>query len=93
MIEVNRKAGRFVLSEKLAAWIAAAQQLEVDEIREGKVDSLTDFGAFIDIKFPDGESRLFYMCYAASVRSQLHPPRVETTDIRKPWNHEELEVR
>ncbi|GAQ80445.1 S1 RNA binding domain containing protein [Klebsormidium nitens] len=54
VIEVNRKAGRFVLSEKLAAWIEAAQQLTVDEVREGRVDSLTDFGAFVDIKFPDG---------------------------------------
>lgn len=55
VIEVDRKKGRFVLSEKLAAWVEAAQQLKVDEVREGRVDSLTDFGAFVEIKFPDGE--------------------------------------
>jgi predicted RNA-binding protein with RPS1 domain len=54
VIEVDRKKGRFVLSEKLAAWVEAAQQLKVDEVREGRVDSLTDFGAFVEIKFPDG---------------------------------------
>ena len=56
VIEVNRKQGKVVLSHKLAAGeknkyesSKLLDDLEVGQIRHGKVTSLKSFGAFVDI--------------------------------------------
>jgi small subunit ribosomal protein S1 len=56
VIEVDRSRNRLILSERAAQKeIRAAEranllsELQVDEVREGKVVNLADFGAFVDI--------------------------------------------
>lgn len=61
VVEVDRNRNRLILSERAAIkeWrdqrkADLLEQLEVDAIREGKVVSLTDFGAFVDLGGADG---------------------------------------
>ena len=56
VIEINRRQGKIVLSHKLAAGqkgLFVSQklldELEIGQIRRGKVSSLKNFGAFVDI--------------------------------------------
>jgi ribosomal protein S1 len=56
VIEVDRRQGKIVLSHKMAAGEAEKMQahkifdeLEVGQVRPGKVSSLKSFGAFVDI--------------------------------------------
>jgi DNA-directed RNA polymerase subunit E'/Rpb7 len=43
-----------VVSEKKAMWLQSVKQLKNGDIFEGKVNYVTDFGAFVDLRFPDG---------------------------------------
>lgn len=61
VLEVNRKRGRLILSERQAAYERRGQakeqlvsSLKEGEIRRGRVSSLTDFGAFVDLGGADG---------------------------------------
>jgi small subunit ribosomal protein S1 len=61
VIEMNRRRNRLILSERAAAQERRAQQkdrllaeLQAGEIRHGRVSSLTDFGAFVDLGGADG---------------------------------------
>src|SRR5438552_1480635 len=61
VIEMNRCRNRLILSERAAAQERRAQQkdrllaeLQAGEIRHGRVSSLTDFGAFVDLGGADG---------------------------------------
>lgn len=61
VIEMNRRRNRLILSERAAQQELRAQQkdrllneLQAGEIREGRVSSLTDFGAFVDLGGADG---------------------------------------
>lgn len=61
IIEVNQRQRRLIVSERSAwrEWRAEQKKhlladLEVDDIREGTVTSLADFGAFIDLGGADG---------------------------------------
>src|SRR2546425_2014674 len=61
VIEMNRRRNRLILSERAAAQERRAQQkdrllseLQASEIRHGRVSSLTDFGAFVDLGGADG---------------------------------------
>ncbi len=61
VIEMNRRRNRLILSERAAAQERRAAQkdrllaeLQPDEIRHGRVSSLTDFGAFVDLGGADG---------------------------------------
>jgi len=61
VIEVDRRQGKIVLSHKLAAGEAEKMQadkifdeLEVGQVRHGKVSSLKSFGAFVDVGGIDG---------------------------------------
>ncbi|NDJ52420.1 MAG: S1 RNA-binding domain-containing protein [Chloroflexi bacterium] len=61
VIEVNRRRNRLILSERLAQRqsrsqrrAAVIEKLEVGQIRTGRVISLTDFGAFVNLGGVDG---------------------------------------
>src|SRR4030088_2490949 len=58
---MNRRRNRLILSERAAAQERRTQQkdrllaeLQAGEIRHGRVSSLTDFGAFVDLGGADG---------------------------------------
>jgi small subunit ribosomal protein S1 len=61
VIEMNRRRNRLILSERAAAQERRSQQkdrllseLQAGEVRHGRVSSLTDFGAFVDLGGADG---------------------------------------
>jgi small subunit ribosomal protein S1 len=61
VIEMNRRRNRLILSERAASQERRARQkdrllseLQAGEIRHGRVSSLTDFGAFVDLGGADG---------------------------------------
>ncbi|MEA3494294.1 MAG: 30S ribosomal protein S1 [Candidatus Margulisiibacteriota bacterium] len=61
VIEINRRQGKIVLSHKQAAGqkdkvrsFKILDELEVGQIRKGKVSSLKNFGAFVDLGGMDG---------------------------------------
>ncbi len=59
VIELSREQNRFILSERLAMGRqrdgdALLQQLKVNDVCTGRVNHITDFGAFIDLGGIDG---------------------------------------
>jgi small subunit ribosomal protein S1 len=61
VLEVNRKRNRLILSERLAEQELRGQrkekllaELHEGEVRHGRVTSLSDFGAFVDLGGADG---------------------------------------
>lgn len=52
-----------MFSEKKAVWLQSVQQINEGDIFEGKVNRVTDFGAFVDLCFSDGEHlHVFVFC-------------------------------
>src|SRR5512138_3965996 len=61
VIEINRRRNRLILSERVALQERRAVQkerllneLKEGEVRKGRVSSLCDFGAFVDLGGADG---------------------------------------
>ncbi len=54
IIEVNEEERRLIFSEKQASLIESLRQIQVGSIFDGKVNSVADFGAFVDLQLPDG---------------------------------------
>ncbi len=61
VVEINRRRNRLILSERLAAQERRGRrkdelinELREGEIRHGRVTSVTDFGAFVDVGGADG---------------------------------------
>ena len=54
IIEVNEAERRLIFSEKLAVLEENLRLIEEGSVYDGKVNSVTDFGAFVDLIFPDG---------------------------------------
>jgi small subunit ribosomal protein S1 len=70
VVEVNRSRNRLILSERAATreWREhrkekLIQELNVGEVRTGKVISMTDFGAFVDLGGADGLLHLTEMSW------------------------------
>ncbi len=55
IIEVNEEERRLIFSEKQASLIESLRQIQVGSIFDGKVNSVADFGAFVDLQLPDGK--------------------------------------
>ena len=77
IIELNRKRKRLILSERAASrQIRELQkdkllaELREGEIRRGKVTSLTDFGAFVDLGGVDGLIHLSEISWNRSTKPQ-----------------------
>jgi small subunit ribosomal protein S1 len=89
VIEMNRRRNRLILSERAAAQERRAQQkdrllaeLQAGEIRHGRVSSLTDFGAFVDLGGADGLIHLSELSWG----QVAHPSQVlrvgQDVDVR-----------
>src|ERR1051325_3102321 len=89
VIEMNRRRNRLILSERAAAQERRAQQkdrllseLQAGEIRHGRVSSLTDFGAFVDLGGADGLIHLSELSWGQGA----HPSQVlrvgQEVDVR-----------
>lgn len=54
MIEVNESERRLIFSERQAVLEENLRLVEEGSVYNGKVNSVTDFGAFVDLALPDG---------------------------------------
>jgi small subunit ribosomal protein S1 len=79
IIEIDRSRNRLILSERAAQRELRKlhkekllQELQVDEVREGQVISLCDFGAFVDLGGADGLVHLSELSW----RRVSHPSEV-----------------
>jgi small subunit ribosomal protein S1 len=79
VIEIDRSRNRLILSERAAQRELRKlhkekllQELKVDEVREGQVISLCDFGAFVDLGGADGLVHLSELSW----RRVSHPSEV-----------------
>jgi len=79
VVEVNRKRNRLILSERLAVQDLRSQrkerlvaELKEGDIRRGRVTSVTDFGAFVDLGGADGLVHLSELAW----RQVAHPSEV-----------------
>lgn len=64
-----------MLSEKKAVWLQSVQQIKEGDIFEGKVNCVTDFGAFVDLCFPDGEHlHTFFLYFVPLLWTAGHGP-------------------
>lgn len=54
LIEVNEAERRLILSEKQAVLDQSMRLVEMGAVYDGKVNSVTDFGAFVDLVLPNG---------------------------------------
>lgn len=77
IIELNRKRKRLILSERAASRQVREVQkdklladLREGEVRRGKVTSLTDFGAFVDLGGADGLIHLSEISWNRSAKPQ-----------------------
>lgn len=83
VIEVNRGRNRLILSERMAAQELRAQrkeqllnELREGEIRHGRVSSVCDFGAFVDLGGADGLVHLSELSWG----QVAHPSEVVAVD-------------
>lgn len=89
IIEMNRRRNRLILSERAAAQERRAQlkqrlleDLRPGEVRSGRVSSLTDFGAFVDLGGADGLIHLSELSWG-QVQHPSHVLRVgQEIDVR-----------
>lgn len=51
-----------IFSEKEAAYSKFSKQVKVGDIFEAKVGSVEDYGAFVHLRFPDGNYYTQFMC-------------------------------
>lgn len=75
IIEANETTRRLIFSEKQAVLEANLRLLEEGLVYEGKVNSVTDFGAFVDVVLPDGTS---------SVRGLVRTSELSWNPVRNP---------
>ncbi|KAL2620551.1 hypothetical protein R1flu_000756 [Riccia fluitans] len=54
VIECNEEEKRLIVSEKQAVLVESIQRIKEGDVYEGRVNSVTDYGAFVDLRFPDG---------------------------------------
>ncbi|CAI9776147.1 unnamed protein product [Fraxinus pennsylvanica] len=66
--EGNRK---LIFSEKEAVWSNFSGQLSVGDIFEAKVGSVEDYGAFVHLRFPDGNCHLTGLVHVSEVSWDL----------------------
>ncbi|MBI2756151.1 MAG: S1 RNA-binding domain-containing protein [Chloroflexi bacterium] len=89
VIEIQRRRNRLILSERAASQERRSQlkdqllaELQQGEIRHGRVSSLTDFGAFVDLGGADGLIHLSELSWGQVV----HPSQVlkvgQDVDVR-----------
>lgn len=67
VIVVDEGSRKLILSEKEAAWSNYSGKLSVGDILEGKVGMVEDYGAFVHLRFPDGNYHLTGLVHVSEV--------------------------
>lgn len=86
VLEVNKEDKRLVFSEKRVEWLQSVQQIKKGDVFEGRVNAVTDFGAFIDLRFPDGSYPVTGLVHVSELSwDRVYDPRAvvqEGQDVR-----------
>lgn len=71
VIEANEEEKKLIYSEKDAAWSKYSSQINVGNVFDGRVGSLEDYGAFVHLRFPDGDYHLTGLVHVTEVSWDL----------------------
>ncbi|CAI9117475.1 OLC1v1018873C1 [Oldenlandia corymbosa var. corymbosa] len=71
IIQADEENRRLIFSEKEALWSKFSQQIKVGDIFQGRVGSVEDYGAFIHLRFLDGQYYLTGLVHVSEVSWDL----------------------
>ncbi|CAL9091149.1 unnamed protein product [Musa acuminata var. zebrina] len=71
VIEANEEEKKLIYSEKDATWSKYSSQINVGNVFDGRVGSLEDYGAFVHLRFPDGDYHLTGLVHVTEVSWDL----------------------
>lgn len=60
MIQADEVSRKLIFSEKEALWSKFSEQINVGDIFQARVGSVEDYGAFLHLRFPDGNDVLHH---------------------------------
>lgn len=71
VIQADEENRKLIFSEKETAWSRYSSQLKVGDLYEGIVGSVEDYGAFVHLRFPDGQYHLTGLVHVSEVSWDL----------------------
>ncbi|WJX33399.1 hypothetical protein P8452_21611 [Trifolium repens] len=71
VIDVNEETKKLVLSEKKASWSKYSKYVNIGDIFIGRVSSVEDYGAFVELRFPDDLYHLTGLIHISEVSWDL----------------------
>ncbi|XP_031481819.1 uncharacterized protein LOC116251599 [Nymphaea colorata] len=71
VIHANEEKRKLIFSEKEAMWSNYSNSVKVGDIFEARVGSVEDYGAFVDLRFPDGLYHLTGLLHISEVSWDL----------------------
>ncbi|OMO75929.1 hypothetical protein CCACVL1_15984 [Corchorus capsularis] len=71
VIQAEEESRKLIFSEKEAVWSKFSAKIKVGDIFEGRVGSVEDYGAFVHLRFPDGEYYLTGLVHISEVSWDL----------------------
>ncbi|XP_073153493.1 uncharacterized protein [Henckelia pumila] len=71
VIQADEENRKLIFSEKETAWSRYSSQLKVGDLYEGIVGSVEDYGAFVHLRFPDGQYHLTGLVHISEVSWDL----------------------
>ncbi|KAG6470432.1 30S ribosomal protein S1 homolog [Zingiber officinale] len=69
--EAIEEEKKLIFSEKDASWSKYSSQIKVGDVFDGMVDSFEDYGAFVHLRFPDGNYNLTGLVHVTEVSWDL----------------------
>lgn len=71
VVEANEEENKLIFSEKDALWSKYSNQVKIGDIFDAMVGSVEDYGAFVNLKFPDGRYYLAGLVHVSEVSWDL----------------------
>eukprot|EP00850_Spirogloea_muscicola_P008249 SM000043S15877 [mRNA] locus=s43:745878:747456:+ [translate_table: standard] len=67
VLEADEAGGRLILSERAALWARRLRAVREADVFDGRVNAVADFGAFVDLRFPDGSFPLSGLVHVSEI--------------------------
>ncbi|KMZ58735.1 Polyribonucleotide nucleotidyltransferase [Zostera marina] len=71
VVQASEEGRKLIFSEKDVAWSKYAGEIKIGDIFEGKVSKVEDYGAFVDLLFPDGYYHVTGLVHVSEVSWDL----------------------
>ncbi|OMO55475.1 hypothetical protein COLO4_35975 [Corchorus olitorius] len=71
VIQAEEESRKLIFSEKEAVWSKFSAKIKVGDIFEGRVGYVEDYGAFVHLRFPDGQCYLTGLVHISEVSWDL----------------------